>query len=189
MRIGNHVLVSFYQPSTTYQADEEPGLFGRSTRRGVGDDPGRLLARLELSLAENIDQNGEDIGVDHRLKTNPCCRLNKLCSSRRTYLEHNFSVLLSISLIEGRHTLYEHFQFPQNSESIVWIYVWNQETSFPIFSPDSSSLHQLIRHHRGLSYFSRKKAMVDLNLLMVAGGDIGDGPARLLADRLLGRAE
>lgn len=31
--------------------------------------------------------------------------------------------------------------------------------------------------------------MVDLNLLMVAGGDIGDGPARLLADRLLGRAE
>ena len=34
---------------------------------GVGDRPSCLLSRLELSLAEDVDKDGEDVGVDHGL--------------------------------------------------------------------------------------------------------------------------
>lgn len=44
-----------------------PDLFWRSSRRGVGDRPGRLFPGPELRLLENINQDWEDVGVDDRL--------------------------------------------------------------------------------------------------------------------------
>lgn len=39
----------------------------RPPRGGVGDGPGCLLSRLELCLAQDLNQHGEDVAIDHRL--------------------------------------------------------------------------------------------------------------------------
>jgi hypothetical protein len=55
------------QQPTAYQSDEEPDLLRGAAGCGVGDGPSGFLAGLELSFAQNIDKNGEDIGIDHGL--------------------------------------------------------------------------------------------------------------------------
>ena len=47
--------------------DEIADLIGRPSGSSVGDGPGRLFSRLELGLLEDLDEDGEKVGVDHRL--------------------------------------------------------------------------------------------------------------------------
>ena len=44
-----------------------PDLVRRASRRGVGDGPRRLLPGPKLRLLQDLDQDREDVGVDHRL--------------------------------------------------------------------------------------------------------------------------
>lgn len=44
-----------------------PDLLVRAAAGGVGDSPGGLLARLELGVAQDVDERRKDVGVDDGL--------------------------------------------------------------------------------------------------------------------------
>ena len=64
------------QQPTSYQSDEESDLLWGAAGCGVGNGPSGFLAGLELSFAQNINKNGEDIGIDHGLPGQGSTRTN-----------------------------------------------------------------------------------------------------------------
>ena len=52
----------------TSLVDKELDLLGRAPAGCIGDSPGSLFPRLELGLALDVDQDRENVGIDHGLK-------------------------------------------------------------------------------------------------------------------------